>query len=130
MFVRKRTYARRHRWDVGKVSTYYQAIESYRGDDGKPRHRVVASWHASGSLGEVLAKHEQWLARETARRDLLADAINGRAPLRTINKFPERCTTENARAWFAEAEQRIPRLAAKIEGIKRAHAVLGDWRDG
>jgi hypothetical protein len=58
-FIRTRTRKRLKRQGV---ATYYQAVESYRDDAGKPRHRILASWcdASQGGLSVALLRgHRQ-----------------------------------------------------------------------
>jgi hypothetical protein len=126
MFVRKRGYTcRKHgsyrtfqhqaQWDV----PYYQVLESVR-VDGKPRHRVIASWSGHRSLvGAILAFSEEV-------RTMHEQLDEQRAGLAAGGQ-------KTTKRWFvnrvAEMERDLPRLRAKLDGLRHAHEVLGDWRD-
>ena len=62
MFTRTRHVKRQD----GTVSDCHQLLESYRGEDGKPRHRVLASWTGSKDIPEAITEHEAVLADLTA----------------------------------------------------------------
>src|SRR5215217_3247865 len=47
VFVRKR---------VSKGRAYYAVVESYRGPDGRPRHRQLAALGTSPTVGEALQR--------------------------------------------------------------------------
>ena len=70
MFVRKRTRTRARRrvfdQDADGVSVYYQVLQSIR-VDGKPRHRVIASWRGRRSLGQEIAARLRFQSRIEAQ---------------------------------------------------------------
>jgi hypothetical protein len=139
MFVRKRRYtcrkhgsyqASRHqaRWDV----PYYQVLESVR-VDGKPGHRVIASWSGHRSLvaailafsDEVRTMQEQL---DTCRKALAAHAAGDRLACGRAAPFARK-PYEALLKTVPRLERELPPLQAKLDGLRRAHEVLGDWRD-
>lgn len=91
-------------------------MESYRGSDGRPRHRVIANLHGAETLTVALG-------RLAAKRDQLREE---RAKLQTdrshAEQFYETVTLETlqGRVWMADERKQIdPLLKARKRLLKR-----------
>src|SRR3712207_4736921 len=78
MFVRKRTITLGGYYpgdpSAGKVTAHYQVLESVR-VDGRPTHRVVASWRYSPTLAEALREAQEQVDAAEARLAWLAAGV-------------------------------------------------------
>jgi hypothetical protein len=143
MFVRKRSRTqlgtgrpqdrKPGRGGCGQVVNYYQALESYR-ENGRPGHRVVASWSArlgrdDPSLGAALAKAEGKLVRCRDRIGRCREALDDEGRMAVL--FPHRgwrLSRRGVEEWLRDELRDESRLVRQIEGLRAAYAALGDWR--
>ena len=106
-------FFRTHR--IGR-NVYTEALESYRDDSGKPRHRCVARWHADQSFAPALGKARHDVERSTEQIAYWQGVVDrtvrpnfwqhvGRAP-------------ENAKSW----RSRLDRATAHLNGLEAVHA--------
>jgi hypothetical protein len=129
MFVRKRTRARLghggHDPWKGRVIPYYQVLESVR-VDGRPRHRVVASWCQHPGLAEAIREREAWINR--LERWLARDE-QALAEGRPWKVSRARNPYEHVQQQIAELRGDLEENLAELARLRVAHAVIGDWRD-
>ena len=142
MFIRTRTrtslgYGRRDRRDwpssgAGKVTTYYQAIESYRDPDGRPRHRVLASWRNDPTVDAAIATCEASLA--TFRKYLDRDRSlipEGHAGVRNPSPMSNGnwISREANDASIATYERLIAKEEARLTALGRVAVVTASASD-
>jgi len=127
MFVRRRTRTRQGR--DGGVVAYYQVLASVR-VDGRPTHRVVASWSGHPDLAAALRMQEYRVAR--AERHLARDQREMAAM--PASAVADQLAGRRTRWWaldraIEKAKRRLAGQRAALAGLREAHAALGDWRD-
>ena len=112
----------------GEVVTYYQAVESYRDKDGKPRHRILASWRDQPTITDAIAACEAEIRshRTNAKRDRrwIATGKAGRycgSDSAIMLRYPNRASLE---ASAADHDRRAEAEAVRLLALRAVEAKL------
>ena len=134
MFIRTRRRTRLGRSfgssDRGGVVTYHQAVESYRDESGRPRHRVLAAWNDRNdgpTVTDAIASCGRSIASLRGEVAYWRSAVASYRPEWHPNQYilPERHHLAVCERAAAKVEQRLAREEDRLLALRKVEQALG-----